>query len=210
MWYRRQEVMVRPRHRRVGIFTGALSAVAGLAILGLLPAQNALASAKGKDTPITAAKQKAAAAAGIAAQNTAQSRYPAVFGGLQLTDGGTHVVVYLTRLDPTVEHDIIGHAPAREFTFLKTSRPLAFLTQLQTRISQAWSSLKAAGINIVSLAVRSAGKLDVTVQHLTPAKARVLNDRYGADNLNLSTTTQPYGGTPLPLPVHAQPTLLGG
>jgi hypothetical protein len=137
-----------------------------------------------------------AADAGDTANTIGQDCFRDVFGGLELTGHGTHVVVYLTRLSPAAERAIRGGAPAGEFTFRKVSHSAAFLVALQHRITRDWGALRADGIRLVNWGP-GFGRENVTVLHLTPAKARLLDQRYGAASLSLHTTSHPSLGIPV-------------
>ena len=189
--------------RRLRIAALALCTLFGVSLPALLtlaatPPTSAavLRSRAPASRPAGSQREGHAADAGIAAQDTARSRFRDVFGGLELTGHGTHVVVYLTRLSPAAERAIRGGAPADEFTFRKVSHSAAFLVALQHRITRDWGALRADGIRLVNWGP-GFGRENVTVLHLTPAKARLLDQRYGAASLSLHTTSQPSLGIPV-------------
>ncbi len=121
------------------------------------------------------------------AQERGQSQFPDLYGGLEVTNDGSRVVVYLTQLNPQVESAIRGSAPASEFTFVRTPHPAGWYDSLTQQISDDDDALKASGVQLIEWgdADLASGRLIVQVLDLTPAKASLLEARYGAGNLLL-------------------------
>lgn len=101
-----------------------------------------------------------------------------------------------------MESAIRGSAPASEFTFVRTPHPAGWYDSLTQQISTDDDALKASGVQLIEWgdADLASGRLIVQVLDLTPAKASILEARYGAGNLLLengaSLPTLTIGGPP--------------
>jgi hypothetical protein len=114
-----------------------------------------------------------------------QKTYPDIYGGLAETQQGTNIV-YLTRPDPGAEHQLAAEAPAGTIAFVYTPHSLKFLDSIHQKVINQFSALKAAGIQLIEWAPEiAAGREMIGVEDLTPAKTRILGNRFGASNLEL-------------------------
>jgi hypothetical protein len=112
--------------------------------------------------------------------------YPDIYGGLAATRHGTHIDVYLTRPDPHAEHQLAAQAPAGTITFVHTPHSLKFLDSLHQKVISQYYALKAAGIQLIEWAPEiQTGREMIGVKDLTPAKAKILDSRFGASNIEL-------------------------
>lgn len=135
-------------------------------------------------------EEEPAGADGTAADIRARREFPHVYGGLELTDHGRHLVVFLTRLDLRIERRIRGSAPRWEFSFVRVRRTLLWLERLTLRIGFDEPAQKAAGIQLIKEGGDPrTGRVLIQVLNLTPRKAKWLRARYGARNVRLQHGT---------------------
>jgi hypothetical protein len=112
--------------------------------------------------------------------------YSDIYGGLAVTQHGTHIDVYLTRADQRAEQQLAVGAPAGTVTFVSTPRSQKFLDSLHQKVTSQFSALKAAGIVLMEWAPEiGTGREMIGVAGLTPGRASVLDSRFGASNIEL-------------------------
>lgn len=112
--------------------------------------------------------------------------YPDMYGGLVGVNGGQHVDVYLTKLDPEAESKFRMLAPPGTLTFLQTPHSLLSLNSLQQRLLADDDLLAGAGIQMEEFwPDTKTGKEWIGVDSLTPAKASLLRLRYGAEKIHV-------------------------
>lgn len=110
----------------------------------------------------------------------AESQYPNLFGGIILTDGASHIGVYLTVLDPIAERNILGPRDPREFSFFLTATNVGEQEAIVASIQRDREALRVQGINIARLGTDVAsGRVSVGVVGLTQAEGTYLRGRYG-------------------------------
>jgi hypothetical protein len=121
-------------------------------------------------------------------QEIAAQAYPDTFGGLVMTQRATHMDVYLTRLSASIEHRLAADASAGTITFVHSAHSLKFLNALHQKVTSQYRALKAAGIKLAEWAPEiQASRELIGVSNLTPARARILDRRFGAGNIRLQS-----------------------
>jgi hypothetical protein len=120
-----------------------------------------------------------------AVQAVAESRFASVFGAIEVTGNGGHVVVFLTSLSPAAEARLSGLAGPGEVSFAPTSHTEAQLLAVHAEVTKDVNALGARGIDIVSWfpGVNGDGLEHLGVVDLTAAKARVLDQLFGASRI---------------------------
>jgi hypothetical protein len=166
---------------------------AALVVASLLSSPEVLASPGGAAPRVS--PQAAFADAPARLDALASRQFPASYGGLVVSGGGKHVVVYLTQPTVAVERALAAGAPAGTVTFVSTRNSLRFLDSLQQTILGRAQALTSSGIKLVEFGpdIRT-GREYVGVQGLTAKGAAVLDRWLGARNLeltNLSTDQVP-------------------
>ena len=124
------------------------------------------------------------------------SQFPNIYGSLVVTDGGTHIDVYLTSLDSTATAAISALAAPGVISFDQTSHTRAELLATHAKVTQQVPSLAAQGIQIVSWfpGINGDGLEHIGVVNLTPAQSTVLDTAFGTNNVvleNLSPEQAP-------------------
>lgn len=190
----------------VGVGTAAASLPLPPGVTPVVPIGKVLpAQPKPSPGPISVPSGAADPLASVAgaADALGQSLYSATYASSELTDGGTHIVAYLTQLDPQVEAAIRGSALAADFTFVQTPHSLQWFTSLTQQITNANAALEAAGVHLIGWgdADLVTGRMTVQVLNLTPAKATLLNALFGAANLALTNGT----AADIPIPASGPP-----
>ena len=131
-----------------------------------------------------------------AVQARAEARFAGVFGAIELTENGNHVVVYLTSLSPAAEAQLSGLGRPGTVSFARTSHTETQLLAAHAEVTKGVSALAARGIDIVSWfpGVNGDGLEHIGVVDLTAAKARLLDRLFGASRIvlqNLSASEAP-------------------
>jgi len=123
---------------------------------------------------IPAGAEDPAAADATGADERAGRYFPRIYGDLELTDRGTHVVISLTRLDSFAERKIRGSAPPSEFTFVRARRSGIWLERLTERIGADGAAQKRAGIVLIKEGDGDSrsGRVLIQVLNLNAVKAR--------------------------------------
>jgi len=116
--------------------------------------------------------------------------YSNTYGGLVVTDQETHIDVYLTSLNATVEAPLSALAPSGEISFLTTPNSVATLGPIDSQIFSDWQALQAAGIELIGFGgdVYS-GTIDLQVENATTAQVTMLDERYGASHITVQSLT---------------------
>jgi hypothetical protein len=130
--------------------------------------------------------------------NLGEQTFPSVFGGSDLTDGGSHLTIYLTTLSPVVEAAFsILPGASGVVQFATAANPLSTLQNLVTQITGQVSNLTATGIQLVSAFpdVRNDGVVDIGVENLTAADTSILDNDFGSSLISV------YNVPPADLPV---------
>ncbi len=177
-------------------------AAATLALVMPGAAHAATSSAVSSPPPVlglsTAPDQSPAAAIADAAEQVAQARFAGLYVGEVLTDNGSHVVVYLTQLQPSAEAAITAGTQPGTISFALAPRSLAYLDALNAGVTSAETALLQQGITIVTWGPDFVtGREDITVLDLNAARTALLDQEFGATNLVLSTTSVGYAGIAL-------------
>ncbi len=122
------------------------------------------------------------------------AKYPNTFGGVVVSDGGAHIMVYLTALKSDIEAEFDALAPIGTLSFVVTPHSQKYLEALRNRVLREAPSLRAKGIDIVHFGpnVRT-GMLTIGVKNLTSRDVAVLNATFGADNICISEGSEVIG-----------------
>lgn len=142
-------------------------------------------------------------------QERGERQFPDVFAGDELTRQQSHLVVYLTTLEPATEATIRGPLPADEVSFQQVTHSWAWLMNLEHSISNDANSLRGQGVQLASWGPDPAtNKETITVVGLDPVKAATLDNRYGAANIELRDTAAVAMGGPEVITLTAPPTII--
>jgi hypothetical protein len=122
-----------------------------------------------------------------AVQARAESRFARIFGAIQVTDDGNHVIVFLTSLSHSAEAQLSSMGRPGAVSFARTSHTRAQLLAVHAKVTKDASMLAARGIDIVSWfpGINGDGLEHIGVVGLTAAKARVLDRLFGASRITL-------------------------
>jgi hypothetical protein len=120
-------------------------------------------------------------------QARGESRFAGIFGAIEVTDGGDHVVVFLTSLSPVAEVQLRSLGRPGTVSFARTSHTETQLLAVHATVTKDVSMLAARGIDIVSWfpGINGDGLEHIGVVGLTAAKARVLDGLFGASRIVL-------------------------
>jgi hypothetical protein len=131
-------------------------------------------------------------------QQVATSRFADLYVGEVLTDNGSRVVAYLTRLQPSAEATITAGTRPGVVSFALAPRSLAYLNALNAEVTSEETALQKQGVTIVTWGPDFVtGREDITVLDLDAARTGLLDQEFGAGNLVLSTTSVGYAGIAL-------------
>jgi hypothetical protein len=122
-----------------------------------------------------------------AVQGRAESRFAGIFGSIEMTGNGNHVVVFLTSLSPVAEAQLSSLGRPGTVSFARTGRTEAQLLAAHAEVTKDVNTLAARGIDIVSWfpGVNGDGLEHIGVIDLTTAKARLLDRLFGASRIAL-------------------------
>ncbi len=136
-----------------------------------------------------------------------QSRFPGIFGDVEVTGRSAHVVVLLTRLESGPMEEIRGLAPRGTISFARTHLSGLKLANLQARVTRDDSALARRGIRLVSWfpGIKGDGLEHIGVLHLTSSKENVLDRMFGRHNVVLQDVTT----SAIPRPATAVRGVLG-
>lgn len=122
-----------------------------------------------------------------AVQARAESRFASIFGATMVTGNGSHLIVFLTSLSPAAEAQLASLGTPGAISFARTSHNKAQLLAVHTTVTKDAAALAARGIDIVSWfpGINGDGLEHIGVVDLTTAKARVLDQMFGASRIVL-------------------------
>lgn len=123
---------------------------------------------------------------GMTADAIARSEFSNIYGGMALTNNGTHVNVYLTQLSSQTESAIEGNMPTADFTFIQTPHTLNQMLTLHQQVSSQDSSILANGIHLVLWGPDiTTGTETLEVENLSPTDTAYLNSQFGSGNITI-------------------------
>jgi hypothetical protein len=122
-----------------------------------------------------------------AVQARAESRFASIFGAIEVTDNGNHVIVFLTSPSPAAAAQLSSLGRPGAVSIARTSHTKAQLLAVHARVTEDVTMLAARGIDIVSWfpGINGDGLEHIGVVGLTTAKARVLDRLFGASRIVL-------------------------
>jgi hypothetical protein len=122
-----------------------------------------------------------------AVQATAESKFASIFGAIEVTGSGSHVIVFLTSLSLVAEAQLSSLGRPGVVSFARTSHTEAQLLAVHAEVTKDVNTLAVRGIDIVSWfpGINGDGLEHIGVVGLTPAKARVLDRLFGASRVVL-------------------------
>ena len=108
------------------------------------------------------------------------------YGGIVATHGATHLVVYLTRLNPRVEAEIRSRVPAGVVSFALTSHSAAYVRQVHQAVTNSAQRLAAVGTQLVQWGPDTQGGVEsIGVLNLTKQDTQRLHAMFGVDNIRV-------------------------
>jgi hypothetical protein len=133
-----------------------------------------------------------------AVQARAESRFTAIFGAIEVTDNGEHIIVFLTKLSPAAEAQLRSLARPGAVSFARTSHTKAQLLDVHAKVTREVSMLAARGIDVVSWfpGINGDGLEHIGVVGLTAAKKRVLDRMFGASRIVLQDLSRSQAPRP--------------
>lgn len=122
-----------------------------------------------------------------AVQARAESTFASIFGAIEVTGDGSHVIVFLTSLSPVAEAQLSSLGMPGTVSFARTSHTKAQLLAVHAEVTKDVNMLAERGIDIVSWfpGINGDGLEHIGVVGLTLAKARVLDRLFGASRVVL-------------------------
>jgi hypothetical protein len=122
-----------------------------------------------------------------AVQARAESRFASIFGAVEMTDNGNHVVVFLTSLLPAAEAELSSLGTPGTVSFARTSHTEAQLLAVHAEVTKDINTLAGRGIDMVSWfpGINGDGLEHIGVVNLTTAKTRALDQLFGASRIAL-------------------------
>jgi Trypsin len=122
-----------------------------------------------------------------AVQARAQSKFASIFGAIEVTGRGSHVIVFLTSLSRVAEAQLSSLGRPGTVSFARTSHSEAQLLAVHAEVTKDVNTLTGRGIDIVSWfpGINGDGLEHIGVIGLTPAKAHVLDRLFGASRVVL-------------------------
>lgn len=122
----------------------------------------------------------------------ARARFGDRFGGIVLTEDGTHIVVYLTADEPAVQSELRRQAAPGRVSFEATGATDVAMQALQAEVVEVGSELIRQGIQIDSVwHDPRLGGLRIEVRGLTEEEHRRLVEQFGPDVRPVESTTVP-------------------
>jgi len=85
-----------------------------------------------------------------AVQDTAESKFADIFGAVEVTANGNHVVVFLTSLSPVAEAQLSSLGRLGTVSFAQTGHTEAQLLAVHGEVTKDASTLAGRGVDIVS------------------------------------------------------------
>lgn len=166
------------------LLAGALATSLSLICVGT-------ASAGGSPAARPAPRMELPASAAASDAVRAGTRFSAMFGGVALSNQGTRVTVYLTELNPKLEHAIEGSDSPELFTFVSTPHSLAQLIALRDRIGLDLPRLRAEGITLAQWGPDiTTGREQITTLGDSSTARERLARRYGAATIEVAAATE--------------------
>lgn len=125
-------------------------------------------------------------------QARAESKFASIFGAIEVTDDGSHVIVFLTSLSPAAEAQLSSLAKPGAVSFAQTSHTKAQLLAVHAKVTKDVNMLAARGIDIVSWfpGINGDGLEHIGVVDLTTAKTRVLDGLFGTSRIMLQSLSK--------------------
>lgn len=137
---------------------------------------------------------------GMMADAVGKSRFADIYGGMALVGHGSHVNIYLTKLDPVAERAIQGSAPADRFTFILTPHTEEQALEFHQKVIGLATAIQSNGIHLVEWGPDvKTGKERIGVKDLTPDASAYLTTLLGSENIEL----QNMDYTPMSLDYHS-------
>jgi hypothetical protein len=117
-----------------------------------------------------------------------ETRLGSIYTGLAMTRNRTHIDVFLTSLDPAAEEALRALSPSGVLSFFKASHSRRQLLTIHQQVTREAEHLAALGIRLVRWfpRINQDAVEDIGVLNLTPARARLLRQLFGASNIALS------------------------
>ena len=122
-----------------------------------------------------------------AVQARAESKFASIFGAVEMTDNGNHVVVFLTSLLPAAKAELSSLGTPGTVSFARTSHTEPQLLSVHAEVTKDVNTLAGRGINIVSWfpGINGDGLEHIGVVDLTTAKTRALDQLFGKSRIAL-------------------------
>jgi len=122
----------------------------------------------------------------ISIEKFALKEHSDTYGGIVATHGATHLVVYLTRLNPRVEAEIRSRVPAGVVSFALTSHSAAYVRQVHQAVTNSAQRLAAVGTQLVQWGPDTQGGVEsIGVLNLTKQDTQRLHAMFGVDNIRV-------------------------
>src|ERR1700677_274860 len=125
-------------------------------------------------------------------QARAESRFAGIFGAIEVTGNGSHVIVFLTSLSPAAEAQLSSLGRPGAVSFARTSHTKTQLLAVHAEVTKDVGMLAARGIDIVSWfpGINGDGLEHIGVVGLTTAKARVLDRLFSGNRIVLQDLSE--------------------
>lgn len=122
-----------------------------------------------------------------AVQQEAETRFASTYGATRVTEGGKHVVVYLTSLSAVAEAQLRALGLYGQVSFARTTHTRVQLLALQRTVTGDVRMLATRGVRVVSWfpGINGDGLEHIGVLDLTAMRARMLDRLFGASNIVL-------------------------
>lgn len=113
------------------------------------------------------------------------------YGGVVVTDGESHIDVYLTSLTPDVElpYQSLDSTPST-MDFLKTEKTLVALNQFHDEVTASYDRLTNEGITLAAwYPVTQTGRETLQVVSVSNDQIQTLNSEFGSTNIDVIAIT---------------------
>lgn len=122
-----------------------------------------------------------------AVQAKAETRFASIYGATRVTDGGKHVVVYVTSLSAASATQLRALGRPGQVSFARTAHTRVQLLAIQKKVTGDVRMLAGRGVRLVSWfpGINGDGLEHIGVLDLTAARAKVLGRLFGAGNIVL-------------------------
>ncbi|MFC5464998.1 S1 family peptidase [Lederbergia graminis] len=130
-------------------------------------------------------QENSAGKIGMEAAERAQSLFPDIYAGVELTNDGSAVKIYLTKLSTEITSSIKNNIAADKILFHKSPNSLKQMLSIQEKVKDAFSDLKNnKDIKIVTFGPHiKAGKVKIEVENLTESEKKYLIEKFGESNI---------------------------